>query len=203
MPRIVARLNLPHPLQSTMHFSTFVRLGFSFLIGQFAVASGRPTEIIAYVSVKDRVIQVNKINARELTRINYAFAKIRDGQVVEGFRHDAENYSVLKSLKKVNPSLQILASVGGWTWSGGFSDMALTGASRGKFIESAVAFVRKYGLDGIDIDWEYPGMPGFGNPFRPEDKGNYSALFAELRARFDQAGKQVGRPLITSLAAGA
>ena len=38
--------------------------------------------------------------------------------------------------------------------------MALTKRSRKIFIESAVQFVEKYELDGVDIDWEYPGMAG-------------------------------------------
>lgn len=62
--------------------------------------------------------------------------------------------------------MTVLVSVGGWTWSGNFSDAALTKQSRKLFIESAVSFVEKYNLDGLDIDWEYPGMIGNGNRFR-------------------------------------
>ena len=70
-------------------------------------------------------------------------------------------------------------------------------------MESAVAFVRRHDLDGFDVDWEYPGMVGDGNVFRPEDKENFTALMAELRAALDQAGKRMKRRLLLTFAAGA
>ncbi|HEU4636144.1 MAG TPA: glycoside hydrolase family 18 protein [Edaphobacter sp.] len=168
-----------------------------------ASAASSPREIIAYVFPQDRVLAPDEINVRRLTRINYAFANIKDGQIVEGFSHDAENFAILNRLKRTNPSLKILVSVGGWTWSGGFSDAALTPHSRERFISSAVRFVEHYKLDGLDIDWEYPGQPGAGNTFRPEDKHNYTLLLAELRQRFDKEQSRLHRHLYTSIATGA
>jgi chitinase len=159
--------------------------------------------IIGYVFAKDSVLNPSDIAAEKLTRINYAFANLRQGRVVEGFAHDAENFAVLNSLKRRNPNLQVLVSVGGWTWSGAFSDVALTQASRALFIGSALAFIEKYQLDGLDIDWEYPGLPGAGNVFRAQDKENYSALLRELRRAFNREGKRLHRHLYTSVATGA
>jgi chitinase len=99
--------------------------------------------------------------------------------------------------------LKVLISVGGWTWSGNFSDMALTKQSRKAFIESAVHFIERYHLDGLDIDWEYPGMVGDNNRFRSEDKQNYTSLFKELRKRFDREERRLHKHLLTSVAAGA
>jgi len=45
--------------------------------------------------------------------------------------------------------------------------------------------VAKYNLDGIDIDWEYPGMIGDSNTYRPEDKEHYTLLFKYLRQGLD------------------
>jgi chitinase len=160
-------------------------------------------QIIAYIFPKDRVIAPGEVAAKKLTRINYAFANLQNGVIVEGFPHDAENFAALNSLKRDNPNLTVLVSVGGWTWSGNFSDMALTSKSRNLFIESAVKFVQKYNLDGLDIDWEYPGMTGDKNRFRPEDKQNYTLLLRELRKRFDHEEKSLGRHLVTSIATGA
>lgn len=169
-----------------------------------AASSPAPTkQIIAYIFPKDRVIAPGEVAARKLTRINYAFANLQNGMIVEGFAHDAENFAVLNSLKRDNPNLTVLVSVGGWTWSGNFSDMALTRKSRNLFIESAVKFVQRYNLDGLDLDWEYPGMAGDNNRFRPEDKQNYTLLLRELRKRFDREEKSAGRHLVTSIATGA
>lgn len=177
------------------------------LITYFALHSAelpKPNnEIIAYVFVKDRVLQPGEIAAAKLTRVNYAFANIQNGRILEGFAHDAENFAALNALKQANPNFKVLVSVGGWTWSGNFSDMALTKHSRKVFIESAVHFIERYQLDGLDIDWEYPGLIGYNNRFRPEDKQNYTSLLKELRKRFDREETKLHKHLLTSVATGA
>lgn len=159
--------------------------------------------VIGYVYAQDRVIDPSEVDARKLTRINYAFANVKGGRVVPGFSHDAENLAMLTTLKRENPALTVVVSVGGWTWSGNFSDVALTRESRSRFIESAVQFVEKYHLDGLDVDWEYPGMIGNGNKFRAADKQNYTLLLKELRERFNGEERRLGRHLVTSIATGA
>jgi len=159
--------------------------------------------IIAYVFPKDGVIDPAAIAADKLTHVNYAFANVADGRVVEGFKNDAENYRVLAGLRRKHPHLRVLVSVGGWTWSGGFSDAALTPASRRRFVESAVDFVRRHDLDGFDVDWEYPGLRGYGNTHRPEDKQNFTALMAELRTALDKKRPPRGRRYLLTFAAGA
>ena len=96
--------------------------------------------------------------------------------MVPGSPSDAQNFALLRSLRNTNPNLTILVSVGGWLWSTNFSDMALTSESRNVFEDSVMQFLTRYDLDGLDIDWEYPGMPGAGHPFRPVDKQNFTAL---------------------------
>ena len=71
--------------------------------------------IVAYVFVKDTVLGPNDVAAGSLTRVNYAFANIENGKIVEGFAHDRENFQVLHNLRQVNPQLQIVVSDGGWT----------------------------------------------------------------------------------------
>jgi len=173
--------------------------------GQTKAASHSPErpQIIAYIFPRDHVIQPGEVAATKLTRINYAFANIQDGRIVAVSPADAPNFATLVALRQQNPSLQVLVSVGGWLWSGNFSDMALTRASRARFIDSVVAFVRRYKLDGLDIDWEFPGQVGAGNRFRAEDKQNYTLLLLELRRRFDREQRVLGRRLLLSVAAGA
>jgi chitinase len=159
-------------------------------------------QIIAYIFPNNRSLQPSDVDAAKLTRINYAFANIQDGRIIIGAPVDEANFATLVGLKQQNPSLQVLISVGGWLWSGNFSEMALTKESRSRFIDSVSEFVERYKLDGLDIDWEYPGMAGATNHFRPEDRRNFTLLIRELRARFNRDQHKLGRPLLLSFAAG-
>ncbi len=159
--------------------------------------------IIGYVFPRERVIEAAEIDAAKLTHVNYAFANIVEGRVVEGFVKDAENLRVLTGLRATYPAFKVLVSVGGWTWSGGFSEAAATPESRARFVASAVDFVRRHDLDGFDVDWEYPGLPGFGNPYGPRDKANFTLLMAELRVALDADAKPRGRSALLTMAAGA
>jgi chitinase len=176
-------------------------LAFSVLPVRAARSSAKP-EVIAYVFPQEQRIQPQAIAARKLTRINYAFANIQGGRIVTGSPVDPQNFATLVALKKENPSLTVLISVGGWLWSGGFSDMALTRESRSLFIQSVVEFIERYRLDGLDIDWEYPGESGAGHRFRSEDKQNYTLLLSELRNRFGAEEKRLHRRFYLSVAVG-
>jgi chitinase len=160
-------------------------------------------QIIAYVFPRDRLIGPGEITAGKLTRINYAFALIHDGRIVTESPVDGPNLNTLTALRRENPSLQVLISVGGWLGSGDFSDMTASRESRAQFIDSVIAFIEEYRLDGLDVDWEYPAQAGAGNRFRPEDKRNYTLLLMELRQRFNREQRKLGRPLLLSVAAGA
>jgi chitinase len=167
-----------------------------------SAAAPRPV-VVAYVFAKDALLQPGDIAAQKLTRINYAFANLQGGRIANGYANDDRNLAALVALKKQNPSLTVLVSAGGWLWSGGFSDIALTRQSRAVFIASVADFVSRHELDGLDIDWEYPGLPGATNNFRPEDQQNYTLLLRELRQRFNKLQKQLHRRLYLTVAAGA
>jgi chitinase len=159
--------------------------------------------VAGYVFAHEAVLTPGKIDAQSMTRINYAFANIKDGRIVLGSPADAENFALLTALRRENPSLTVLVSVGGWLWSDHFSDMALTRESRRVFIQSVMEFLSRYDLDGLDIDWEYPGMEGNSKAFRPEDKQNFTALLKEMRQSFNHAEKKRHKRLYLTIAAGA
>ena len=114
-----------------------------------------------------------------LTHINYAFAHIKDD--FESL--DIKSPSRLKEvvgLKKQNPDLKIVLSVGGWG-AGNFSEMAADIRHRKKFCENCLAAVERYGLDGIDIDWEYPSSDAAGISHSSQDIKNFTLLMRDLR----------------------
>ena len=134
-----------------------------------------------------------EIPAEKLTHVNFAFARIDDGgRVVFQDPRYGPALDSLVALKRRNPALRVLISVGGWE-ADGFSDAALTEASRATFAHSAVELMRRHGADGLDMDWEYPGQGAGGIRFRAEDKQNFTLLLAELRRALDAASEADGR----------
>ena len=166
-------------------------------------ASGQTEAVVAYVFPQEATLQQGQIDAHAVTRINYAFANIKGGRMITGFKSDADNFAFLTGLRHENPSLTVLVSVGGWLWSDQFSDVSLTSKSRATFIQSVMEFLNRYDLDGLDIDWEYPGLIGSGHKFRPEDKENFTSLLKELRSHFAERTAATHRKLYLTIAAGA
>ncbi|MCH2143451.1 MAG: glycosyl hydrolase family 18 protein [Phycisphaerales bacterium] len=178
--------------------------------------------IIAYYiewGIYGRDFQPSDIPVDKITHLNYAFANIdSDGRIAIGDPYAAIDkaypgdtwdqpyrgtYNQINNvLKSQYPHLKTLISVGGWTWSGRFSDVALTEVSRTTFAESCVEFIRTYNFDGVDIDWEYPVCCGLGsNTYRPEDRENYTLLMEELRDQLDTASEEDGRTYLLTIAA--
>ncbi len=133
------------------------------------------------------------------------------------------NFNQLRQLKVKFPNLKIFLSLGGWTYSKYFSDVAATAASRQKFVSSCIDMFLKGNLptgisgdpsggtasaagifDGFDIDWEYPGIIGHvGNHFGPQDKANYTLLMQEFRNELDSYGASIGKHFLLTAAVSA
>ncbi|KAJ4319636.1 hypothetical protein N0V84_006272 [Fusarium piperis] len=133
-----------------------------------------------------------------LTHIYYSFAYIqpktykivpmqdeKDGSLT------TETFTEFTALKRKNPSLRAVVALGGWTfndnhtiWQPVFSDLASTSAKRATFVSELVKFMDRYGFDGVDIDWEYPGAGDRGG--KPDDGENLTKLFKDIRAGFDK-----------------
>lgn len=143
-----------------------------------------------------------EIPAERFTQINYAFATIEDGRAALGDpARDGKNLRGLTDLRKRNPELRIVLSLGGWDDSACFSDVAASAGSRRDFAQSCGDLLREYGLDGVDLDWEYPvsgGAPG--TVHRPQDKENFTRLLQELRRTLDRQGRQEGKRYVLTVA---
>lgn len=142
------------------------------------------------------------ISAGKLDAINFAFATLNPaGTVVLDSPTAVKSLADLVALRKVNPRLHILASVGGWG-ADHFSEAAWDDASRSRFADSAAQLLEKHDLDGLDIDWEYPTLPGPGISHHPEDRPHFSLLLEAVRKRLDQLGAaHGGRHYLLTIAA--
>lgn len=156
----------------------------------------------------DGKFEPESINPHLCTHINYGFAKL-DGNKMALFDPDLDTGDEdwnsgltwghgmirrLNELRKYNPNLANIISIGGWNeGSDKYSAMVSSAAHRAEFVKSAMDFIEKYEFDGLDLDWEYPGMKAVADADRvptgpTTDKANYVALLQELRKAFDPHG---------------
>ena len=167
----------------------------------------------------------SKMNPKLITHLNFAFLDMdSNGDLVlcdeyadfqittlpelDGINYGAPYAGVLGALailKIKNPHIRVGISVGGWTRSGDFPEVAGNPTKRANFASNIVKFIDYLGYDFVDIDWEYPtsvrapdpvgsgvqideGCPG-----RPEDTQTFTALLQEIRNNLDALGKKNGR----------
>ncbi|UNK58703.1 glycoside hydrolase family 18 protein [Pseudoxanthomonas daejeonensis] len=155
-------------------------------------------KVIGYVMDGPALPQVS---ARKLDAINFAFALVdAHGEVYLPGDTTSRSLAGLTALRSGNPQLKVLVSIGGWG-ADHFSEAALTPASRGRFTDSAVRLMLEHRLDGIDIDWEYPTLPGPGISHRPQDRENFSLMLEDVRAKLDALGREQDRHYLLTIAA--
>lgn len=161
---------------------THIRCGLGVLIGVLAgcgtqLAAPTPSDggltqfrVIGYVT--DTGAQLSDEQLDQLTHVNYAFAlPRRDGTLNE----IANPWKLRDYVERAHArGIAVLISVGGWGWDEEFEELAAASASRAQFVADVTGMVEEYGLDGADIDWEYPDPGASADAF--------ISLMAELRA---------------------
>ncbi len=138
------------------------------------------------------------------------------------------HFNLLTKYKALNPDVKTLISVGGWAETGGYFDSTGNRVDSGgfytmttnadnsinfqginTFADSSVAFIRKYGFNGVDIDYEYPtSMDNAGNPDdfaianarRAGLMASYVELMKTLREKLDVAGAADGKHYMLTIA---
>lgn len=128
---------------------------------------------------------LERYNFNYLTHIIYSFLHLDGNQL--GFDSEADKLALqrLIALKEQHPHLKVMLSLGGWGGCETCSEVFNSAENRKAFAQSTLAIIEEYGADGIDLDWEYPTIPGHpGHPYADYDKDNFTALTRELRNSF-------------------
>lgn len=132
--------------------------------------------VVAYVTSWTDVMPDPEV----VTHINYAFGHVNETFDGVGIANE-ERFRQIADMHKTNPELKIALSIGGWG-SGRFSEMADNDSLRHAFAADCARVVEEYGLDGIDIDWEYPGSNAAGISSSERDRANFTLLMKDIRA---------------------
>ncbi len=173
--------------------------------GGRASAAGTAGTVVGYYASWATDYAPEDIPAGVFTQINYAFAKIEGGGAALGDpARDGRNLRKLTALRERDPGLKIVLSVGGWDESTYFSDAASSAARRTAFAQSCLELLLEYGLDGVDLDWEYPvsgGAPGVIH--RTRDRENFTLLLRAVRKALDQQERRDGKRYVLSIAGAA
>jgi chitinase len=163
-----------------------------------AATAHAPARVVGYVMDRE---SLPAISADKLDTVIHAFALVDPTHTVHLPQPGmAARLDQLVALRQVNPRLQVLLAIGGWG-ADHFSEAAATAQARRQFARSAVALVARHDLDGLDIDWEYPTLPGPGISHAPEDRDHVPLLLQAVREALQTLTAQTGRRYQLTLAA--
>ncbi len=218
----------------TVYLSIFSMAIFSAIYplpaaAQAAAQTPRDKIVATYVLTSGDTQKIANIPGEHLTHLLYAFAIPCGEHVKESARQQkrfaelckglppfsvflpepeqqAADLAALKTLKAKHPHLKILLSIGGWSHSGPFHDIARSKKGLPSFVNSAIGMMQTHDVfDGVDIDWEFPG--GDDNTHGPLSKKAinierkaYTQIMMLLRQGLDDHGKKSGRAYSTSSA---
>ena len=154
----------------------------------------QPYNIIAYAT--GRAETIKQYSVGKLTHIIYSFLKIQNDTLTFHNQEQEKTVRQLVALKTTNPQLKIMVSVGGWSGCAPCSDLFANAEHRQNFARTTVALFKQYGIDGLDLDWEYPAIEGFpGHKYDAADKNNFTELVKTLR-------QEMGNDFLLTFAAG-
>jgi len=177
-----------------MKYRSLLFLGLLLFATATYAQSKNDFNIIAYYSAGPE--KVDSLPAGKLTHIIFSFCHLKGNKLTVDNKRDSLTITKLVGLKKQNPKLKIILSLGGWGGCSSCSDAFSTIEGIKEFSQSVLALNRSYGSDGLDLDWEYPAIEGYpGHAYKPEDKQNFTKLVQELR-------KTLGTQYEISFAAG-
>lgn len=126
--------------------------------------------------------QLDSYDVNQMTHIIFCFGRLEGNRLTVRTARDTAIIKKMVALKSKNPDLKVLLSLGGWGGCRTCSDVFATKEGRKEFTRSIKEYYDYFKVDGLDLDWEYPGIAGFqGHKFAPEDKKNFTKFVNELR----------------------
>lgn len=173
----------------------FSLLLFSFFVVAVVQADAQnKMSIIGYYS--GDASRIDAYPVEELTHIIYSFCHLKGNRLNVDNQKDSATIKHLVELKKRNPSLKVILSMGGWSGCEPCSLVFSTDEGRKEFAQSVKEVSAYFKTDGIDLDWEYPAIEGYpGHRYTVDDKHNFTLLLEVLR-------KTLGKKYEISFAAG-
>jgi chitinase len=118
----------------------------------------------------------------KLTHIIFSFLHLKGNELVVDNANDSLAITRLVALKKTNPNLKVILSLGGWGGCPTCTEVFDSEQGRQEFSLSVLRLFKAYQADGLDLDWEYPAIesnPGY--KYKPADKQNFTSLIKCLR----------------------
>ncbi|WP_344846436.1 glycosyl hydrolase family 18 protein [Kribbella ginsengisoli] len=124
---------------------------------------------------------VSAVQYSKLTHINYAFVLPNSNGTLQGVP-DSGKLSSLVSTAHAN-GVKVSLSIGGWNDGNdsAFESFAASSGGRTTFTNAVMGLINQYGLDGVDIDWEYPDPGASGD--------HYTLLMQQLSNTLHGQGK--------------
>lgn len=142
--------------------------------------SPREFLVVGYYSGSTGLL--DSFDVTPLTHLIFSFGHLQGNRLNIDSRQDTATIQKMVAMKSANPGMKVLLSLGGWTGCETCSDVFNTSEGRKEFAESLKELTAYFKTDGIDLDWEYPVIPGPpGHPYRPEDKENFTLLVKAIR----------------------
>jgi chitinase len=174
--------------------ASFIVLMAMLLIRAAPAKKADDFAVIAYYAGNGQ--DLDKYRWEQVTHVIYSFCHLKGQELAVDNAKDSIAIRKLVALKKQHKDLKVLLSLGGWGGCKTCSPVFATAEGRKIFARSVKKLSKTYQTDGLDLDWEYPGIQGVpGHPFMAEDQQNFTLLVKQLR-------KQLGKKAVLSFAAG-
>ncbi|CAG9767718.1 unnamed protein product [Ceutorhynchus assimilis] len=132
----------------------------------------------------DFSLKINEIDPNLCTHLNLAFASVVNHSIYLDEEHLGYLTNIIP-LKEKNQYLKILLSIGGAGNNNGYPEMVKNHTNRKTFIQSVLNYVKDYKIDGVDLDWEFPGE----NSADHYQKMHFTQLLSEIRKTINKQPK--------------